>query len=123
MGGSQRVSKNRAKSPIGVYPLEKILPRKRSHVPDCMRLAEGFRKQSARRASAQAMSTDEGSMYMKTLLVSGKIELQSGNRTAGRQRLEQLAREASGKGFGLIADQARKALTIQDAEWQRKALP
>lgn len=88
-----------------------------------MRLAEGFRKQSARRASAQAMSLDEGSMYMKTLLVSGKIELQSGNRTAGRQRLEQLAREASGKGFGLIADQARKALTIQDAEWRRKALP
>jgi tetratricopeptide (TPR) repeat protein len=80
-------------------------------------------KREARRASVQAMSMDEGSMYMKTLLVSGEIELQSGNRIAGRQRLEQLAREASGKGFGLIADQARKALTIQDAELRGNGMP
>jgi tetratricopeptide (TPR) repeat protein len=80
-------------------------------------------KRDACRASVQAMSMDEGSMYMKALLVSDEIELQNGNGIAGRQRLEQLAREASGKGFGLIADQARKALTIQHAEVRRNTLP
>ena len=80
-------------------------------------------KREARRASFQAMNMDEGSMYMKSLLVSGEIEMQCGNRIAGRQRLEQLAREASGKGFGLIADQATKAVSIQRAELRHKALP
>ncbi len=80
-------------------------------------------KREARRASSLALSMDEGSMYMKALLVSGEIELQSGNQATGQQQLERLAREASGKGFGLIAVQARKALTIEHAQLGWSALP
>lgn len=67
----------------------------------------------ARRACAQALSMDQGSVYLKARLVLGEIQLQSGDRTRGKQQLETVAYDASAKGFGLISDQARRALTQQ----------
>lgn len=59
---------------------------------------------------------DQGSLHMKARLVLGEIELQSGDQTAGRQQLEQLARDASARGLGLISEQARKALEAQSPQ-------
>jgi hypothetical protein len=65
---------------------------------------------------------DEGSVHMKALLVLAEIELQSGNRTRGREQLEQLASEASAKGFGLISGKARKALHTERAELEHRGI-
>lgn len=67
----------------------------------------------AQRGCDEALRMDQGSLYMKAQLVLGEIELQSGNQKTGRRHLQELAREAGAKGFGLINDQARKGLETQ----------
>jgi hypothetical protein len=44
----------------------------------------------------------------------GKIEVQSGNRAAGRKRLQQLHEDTRGKNFLLIARKAKAALSAAD---------
>jgi eukaryotic-like serine/threonine-protein kinase len=67
----------------------------------------------AQRACDEALRMDQGSLYLKAQLVLDEIELQSGNQKEARRHLEDLARDAETKGFGLINNQARKALEIQ----------
>jgi len=43
-------------------------------------------------------------------LALGEIEMSSGNRAAGRGRLESLQKDANQKGLGLIAQQAASAM-------------
>jgi hypothetical protein len=64
-----------------------------------------------------ASRSDQGSMLMKAKLALGEIELQSGNTSAGRQRLEALVQDADRDGFGLISRDARTWLAFkgQDA--------
>ena len=73
-------------------------------------------KHEAQRACTVTQEMDEGSVHMKALLVLAEIEVQTGDRSRGRAQLEQLAREASAKGFGLISDKARKALYTERAQ-------
>jgi tetratricopeptide (TPR) repeat protein len=69
----------------------------------------------AQRGCDEALRMDQGSLYLKALLVLGEIELQSGNQKEARRQLEDLARTAEAKGFGLINNQARRALEMQHA--------
>jgi hypothetical protein len=70
----------------------------------------GSALREAHHGCAQALRMDQGSLYLKARLAPGEIELQSSDPEAGRKHLEELARNAEAKGFGLIYDQARKAL-------------
>ena len=67
----------------------------------------------AQRGCDEAQRMDQGSLYMKARLLLGEIELRSGNQKTGRRHLQELEQEAEAKGFGLINDQARKALETQ----------
>ncbi|MGA2101121.1 MAG: hypothetical protein ABSG34_08450, partial [Candidatus Sulfotelmatobacter sp.] len=48
---------------------------------------------------------------LEAQLALGEVELASGNRTAGRNRLTEVRKQAQQKGFGLIANRAARALT------------
>ncbi len=70
-------------------------------------------QQQALQAVHQALSTGQGTILMEARLVLGEIELQRGDTALGRRNLEGLAKEADSKGFGLIADGARRTLASQ----------
>jgi len=73
-------------------------------------------KREAQEACTLTQKMDQGSVHMKALLLLDQIELQSGNRAVARAHLEQLAREASAKGFGLIRNKAEQTLAAESAE-------
>jgi hypothetical protein len=58
---------------------------------------------------AEATAASVVDVQFKARLAIGQLEMASGQTEAGRQRLRALAREASAKGFRLIARKARAA--------------
>jgi DNA-binding winged helix-turn-helix (wHTH) protein/tetratricopeptide (TPR) repeat protein/TolB-like protein len=92
--------------PRGKYLLSSVMTNAQLYA------AEGKQSKAleeARRALNRCITMGAGGMQMLARLTLAEIELQS-DRAAGRFHLEQLERDASAKGFGLIADKARKAL-------------
>jgi ATP/maltotriose-dependent transcriptional regulator MalT len=60
-------------------------------------------------ARAEARKAGRVGLEFEARLAIGEIELQSGRSAAGRQRLEELEREARSRGFGLVARKAAAA--------------
>jgi hypothetical protein len=95
-----------ASDPRGEYLLSSVITSAQLYA------AEGKQVKAVEEATrALNRSTRMGAsgMQMQARLTLAEIELQNG-RAAGRFHLEQLERDASAKGFGLIAGKARKAL-------------
>jgi hypothetical protein len=71
-------------------------------------------KSAAARESLKAALTEAQKhgfvrVELRTRLALGEIEMKSGQAVAGRARLEALEKDATAKGFGLIAQKAAAA--------------
>ena len=59
---------------------------------------------------SKALEVGMVELQFETRLALGEIELASGGSAADRARLSVLEQEARARGFGLVADKARRAL-------------